>query len=201
MTTDTRPVRRRPFGRWRDGYRQLRQHRAFRIAEPEWDDASQRRLRDLTDRLLAALPTTVPDGDAQTGSGTPSAEASNAAPGMSDSALAQAATNLWRARKKLTADGDDVSRVQRQVARYLRTSQQALDSAGVVVTDHDGERWDPRLALELIAWEDDPSRDRPTVIETVRPTIHLAERRIQMGQVIVAGPPEADENPVEDNRA
>ncbi|NJP97224.1 hypothetical protein HCN51_48710 [Nonomuraea sp. FMUSA5-5] len=175
-------------------FRELRHHPAFRVPPPEWAEPVQEQLA----ALLAALDPpqkATPDGSgAPDGSGTPD---ENAAQGGSermpataadnDKALATAATNLWRAERKLATRGKDAT--SRQAGRYLRTTRQALAEAGLVVQDHDGEAFHSGRSIEVLLFQDDPSLTEETVLETVRPSIYLRDRHIQMGQVIVGCPP------------
>jgi hypothetical protein len=137
-------------------FRQWSQHKAFRIEAPRWSD-------DL-DRYLAELNEVAPEtGD--------------------DAALADAATNLWRARRKL-AQGNE----SKQAARYLRSCAEALAGAGLTVQDHDGEPFHPGRSIDVLLYNDDPEVTVETVVETVRPAVYHHDRRIQSAQVIVAVP-------------
>jgi hypothetical protein len=109
-----------------------------------------------------------------------------AKPPLDDRSLAEAATNLWRAQRRL-ARGDGPR--DRQAGRYLLTCREVLTDAGLVVQDHDGDPYHPGRSLEVLAFQDEPGLTAEVVVETVRPTIYLLDRRIQTGQVIVAGPP------------
>jgi hypothetical protein len=104
-----------------------------------------------------------------------------------DAALADALTNLWRTARKLDADGSDAG-AARQAARHLRTACDAFARAGLSFQDHDGVAFDPGMALEVIAYEPRPDVSSDVVVETVRPCVYSGERRIQVGQVIVARP-------------
>jgi hypothetical protein len=117
------------------------------------------------------------------------AEPSSARPELNEAALADAATSLWRAQRRL--DRGAASARSRQTARFLRACRTALADAGLVVQDHDGDAFHPGRSLAALAFQDDPSLTAETVLETVRPTVYLHEQRIQMGQVIV-GRPAAD---------
>ncbi|WP_406638351.1 hypothetical protein [Amycolatopsis sp. WGS_07] len=152
--------------------RQRRQHKEFRIAEPGLREEERARLRELLEQLSAVLNT------------------KDSGPPLSESDLAEAATALWRARRKLAGVED---RVARQAGRFLSASQDALDAAGVLVQDHDRIPFGSGMALEVLLFQDEPDLDVERVVETVRPSIYLTGRRIQMGQVIV-GRPAAREN-------
>ncbi|MET9261643.1 hypothetical protein [Amycolatopsis sp. NPDC004079] len=144
--------------------RQRKQHKEFRIAEPGLREEERARLRDALEQLSAVLTDASP---------------------LSESDLAEAATALWRARRKLAGAQD---RVARQAGRFLSASQDALDAAGVAVQDHDRIPFGSGMALEVLLFQDEPDLDVERVVETVRPSIYLTGRRIQMGQVIVGRP-------------
>ena len=166
--------------RWRADARQRRHHRPFRIAEPAWDAAERARLLAIVD---AVARTRVED--------QPPAERGEPAEHLSPLAereLSAAATNLWRARRKIAKSGVAESREGKQVARYLRATHDALDQAGVVIQDHDGLEFHPDLSIEVLAFAEDPALTRDVVVETVRPSVYLGDRRIQMGQVVVGCP-------------
>lgn len=108
--------------------------------------------------------------------------------------LALAATNLWRAQRRLAQPGGDPAQA-RQSGRYLQRCRDALVDAGLVVRDHDGEQFHSGRSLEVLVFSDDPALTTETVIETVRPSIFLHDQRIQMGQVIVGCPAQPDATP------
>jgi hypothetical protein len=146
----------------RDEFRQRRYRKEFRIGPAATDlDAL---LTDLRDPPSAA---TVGELD--------------------DDELADAVTNLWRARRRLVREGEETS-ATRQAGRYLRHCQDSLAEAGLVVQDHDGDVFHPGRSVEVLVFQDDPALTVETVLETVRPSIYLNDRRIQMGQVIVGCP-------------
>ncbi len=173
--------------RWWTALRQWRHHPQFRIAEPMWDARERARLTELLGSLPSA-PQDVPKADA-------------GEHGLDEKALADAATNLWRARKKLARSGAANAKANKQVDRYLVASRQAFDSAGVVIQDHDGIAFNPGLSLEALAFQEDPTLTSEIVLDTVRPSVYLADRRIQMGQVIVGSPSTQDTTTPEDHRA
>jgi hypothetical protein len=140
-----------------------------------WGKEERARLRELVTQVSAALSAAE----------RRPAEAGEAGSGLSESDLAAAATALWRARKRL--DGAD-DRAARQAGRLLTMSQESLEAAGVAVQDHDGMAFDSGLALEVLLFQDEPGFTAERVVETVRPSVYLADRRIQMGQVIVGCP-------------
>lgn len=153
------------------GVRQWRQHKAFRIEAPRWSsveyDDLDRYLAELAETLQPAAPE-APDDDA------------------ADAALAEAATNLWRAQRKLAQGKQETQ--GRQAARYLRTCAEALAEAGLTVQDHDGEPFHAGRSVEVLVYSEDPDATAETILETVRPAVYHHDRRIQTAQVIVAVP-------------
>lgn len=174
-----------PVSRLREALRQRRHHRAFRIP-PAWDVAQRARLEQLIASLAAA-------DDEVRQAGEPAFE-------LGERALADAATNLWRAQRRLEQEHGRPSAEARQAGRYLRNSHDALREAGLVVQDHDGDAFHPGLSLEVLVFEDDPALATEVVLETVKPSIYLRDHRIQMGVVIV-GRPAGRKNTGEDTHA
>ncbi|WP_280258731.1 hypothetical protein [Nocardia wallacei] len=152
--------------------RQRRYHRAFRIAPPDWDERGRRQLQ----QLLSEFPCADDNSESP--------------PPLDEHALAEAATSLWRAERKLRSDSGDPAARARQARRYLDRTRQALTGAGLVVHDHDGDAFHPGRSLDVLAFQDDPALTAETVIQTVRPTVYFRDRRIQTGQVIVGCPAE-----------
>lgn len=178
------------LARLRAARRQRRHHPAFRIAPPTWDDAQRVRLERVAADLRQAA-TAVPDRPGPDGTeptGTQPAVMEPAPSSLDDKALAAAATDLWRARRRLDRLGKDRTPAERQTARYLRAVDEALTTAGITVQSHDGDRFDPGLSLEVLAFSDEPDVTAEVVVDTVKPSVYLADRRIQMGQVIVGRP-------------
>ena len=148
-------------------FRQWRQHREIRIAKPSFSEEQCRELAELV-TLLDRIPAEAP------------------APEEDTKALAEAATSLWRAQRKLTQAGRSAE--NRQTGRYLRTCAEALASAGLVVQEHDGTAFSAGRALDVLVYQDDPAVSEETIVETVRPSVYYHDRQIQRGEVIVARP-------------
>ncbi|MFE5845147.1 hypothetical protein ACFQ7N_26380 [Streptomyces niveus] len=165
------------LSRLREDLQQRRHHRAFRIAPLPSDEPSREELA----RLLASVAASATDPGVE--------QQAPAESPLKEKALAEAATNLWRAQRRLTRQGEEASTRSRQTGRYLRSCREALDDAGLLVQEHEGDAFHAGRSLEALAFEDDPSLEADTVRETIRPTIYLHGRRIQMGQVIVGCPP------------
>ncbi|TCO44208.1 hypothetical protein [Actinocrispum wychmicini] len=175
------------LARWRVERRQRRYHEPFRIAEPEWTASERIRLArlldDVADTLAAAKRST------QSAQSTQDVQPqAPAGPVLREKDLAEAATNLWRAQRRITKFADENPREAKRVGRLLVATHDALRQAGVLIQEHDGDEYHPGLSLEVLAYQDDPSLRVEMVQETVRPSVYLADKRIQMGQVIVGSP-------------
>ncbi|MFD3485481.1 hypothetical protein [Streptomyces sp. NPDC058665] len=188
------------LSRLRADLAQRRHHRAFRIAPLPWDEPSREEL----ERLLASVAASAAAVDTAADTGADSGGVSEGGAGsvtagesagpaeeqsLDAKALADAATNLWRAQRRLNRQGEAATSRSRQTSRYLRSCREALDEAGLLVQEHEGDAFHAGLSLEALTFEEDPSLTAETVLETIRPTIYLNGRRIQMGQVIVGSPP------------
>lgn len=99
--------------------------------------------------------------------------------------VARLATEFWRLGRRVQKSGDPVALgVQDSIARI----DDVFAEHHVRTVDHDGQLYDPGLQVEVLHQRDG---DGPLVIlETVRPTITLAGRILQHGQVVVG--PQAD---------
>ncbi|TDC40631.1 hypothetical protein E1211_00535 [Micromonospora sp. 15K316] len=170
--------------RLREELRQRRHHPAFRISAPVWTEQQCRQIEELLAQAQAATP--APTDPMVEPAPTETVAATAAEP--DEAALAAAATNLWRAERKLTPPGERPSPRDRQAARYLRTCAEALADAGLVLQDHDGDAFNPGRALEVLVYQENPALTAETVLETVRPSVYLHGRLVQMGQVIVGTP-------------
>ncbi|GAB2603075.1 hypothetical protein GCM10027168_40120 [Streptomyces capparidis] len=170
--------------------RQRGHHRAFRIGPPPFRVPP----RDEPERPPAAV-TAAATEPARDEPGATSPDSPEAPASLDDKALADAATNLWRAQRRLARPGEAPSRRSRQTGRYLRACLDALTEGGLVVQDHEGDAFHSGRSLEVMVFQDDPSLTEETVLETVRPTIYLHDRRIQMGRVIVGCPVRDDGAP------
>jgi hypothetical protein len=99
---------------------------------------------------------------------------------LDDATAAGIATDLWRARRRAGAHP--------ALARALDSLGERLTRAGVEVQDHDGLRVDAGTALDVVAWEPRPDVEPDVVVETVVPSVYVAGRLVQIGQVVLARP-------------
>jgi hypothetical protein len=105
--------------------------------------------------------------------------------------LGDVATGLWRLRQKLVDPETGRPRDEtRRAYRHLEATWDALAQGGIEIRDHTGERVPSGgvYVLRTIAFQPTPGLQRETVIETVKPSIYLRGRMIQVGEVVVGTP-------------
>jgi hypothetical protein len=105
-------------------------------------------------------------------------------------------TNLWRLKKKLVQPASvQPSEEMRAAYRHMEALWDALAEADIKILDHTGEKM-PKIgvvALKVLAYQPNPNITYEQVQETIKPSIYLKQRMIQMGEVIVSKPQGADE--------
>ncbi|AUH39608.1 hypothetical protein CXR04_04500 [Streptomyces sp. CMB-StM0423] len=169
-----------------DWWRQWKHPREFRVA-PERLDADQ---REQVASHLTSLDAALADLAAARTAAREAAAAPDPAAEFDTGRLAEAATGVWKAQRKLDQQDAVPQKTSRQISKSVRTAREALqDGIELKIKDHDGEDYDPGLPLKVLSFEDDPSLTREVVLETFKPTIHFRGDRIQMGEVVVGRPP------------
>lgn len=173
--------------------RQLFYEKPFRIARPAW---SAKLLRTL--ELAAKGP---PDSHGQ-----PSEAPSQAAAVVERKdfykLIADVATGLWRAKKKMPAEGAaEPPEELRALFRHVESVWDGLSSKDVDVQDYDGERYVAGTAMRVIAFQPTPGTQHEAVAETIRPSVFYKDVLIQRAQVIVAIPEQAEAEQEEDHPA
>lgn len=164
----------------RGGWRQLRYPPEFRIPA----DA------------VRAVPVEEPAAEEPA---APSTELPAPVPDLDDDAMARVATDLWRARRKVAGPRaqEHPGRAVRMAGRHLAGAADHLEQAGISVHDHDGQPYVLGLELVVLAEEQNSAMTRPTITETVRPTVRRSGRVIQLAEVIVGVPPETPDQPTD----
>jgi hypothetical protein len=105
--------------------------------------------------------------------------------------LADISTGLWRLRQRMVSpDTDQPVEEMRRAYRFFASVWDTLHDAGVTIQDHTHTPYDPHLALKVLTYEPTPGVTREQVLETIKPSVYYHQRCIQMGEIIVAIPPE-----------
>jgi len=112
-------------------------------------------------------------------------------PPLSGSALPDLCIGLWRLRRRMIdPDTDRPLEDMRKPFRHLESVWDTLAEAGVDIRDHTNELVPEygSIGLNVLAYQPMPGMTRERVIETVKPSIYVGERLVQMGQVIIGTP-------------
>jgi hypothetical protein len=100
--------------------------------------------------------------------------------------FADLACAAWKLRKQVL----NQSRKEgpNEIDERLAALWGCLSGLGLEIQDHTGSAFDPQLGLDVLAFE--PTSDLPadTVIETVRPTVYLNQKKIVTGLIVVGVP-------------
>jgi hypothetical protein len=96
---------------------------------------------------------------------------------------------IWKMRQKLQDPRTgEMKEEMRSLSRYVDSIIDSLADAGIEIQDHTNAPFDSGQSLEVLAFQPTAGILREVVLETIRPSVYLKGRRIQMGQVIVATP-------------
>jgi len=99
------------------------------------------------------------------------------------------ATEVWRLRQKLVEPGTNRARESfRREYRHLESIWDLLEQAGVRIQDHTGAPFDPGQALKALDRIPTPGITRERVQSTIKPSVYLQGKHIQMGEVLVETP-------------
>ena len=113
------------------------------------------------------------------------------ATGLDDAALANLCTGLWRARRRMVDPATGGAREDMRVPfRHLESVWDTLAKADVEIQDHTDELVPEygAFALEVLAYQPTPGLSRDQVVDTIKPSVYVGGRLVQMGQVIVGTP-------------
>jgi hypothetical protein len=103
--------------------------------------------------------------------------------------MAQLATGVWRLRNKMTdRDSGYPLEGMRKAFRHLESVWDVISQAGIDIQDHTGADYDSGMSLNVIAFQPESGLMKEIVIETIKPSVYLKNRRIQIGEVIVGRP-------------
>ncbi|MCB1130979.1 MAG: hypothetical protein KDN05_07610 [Verrucomicrobiae bacterium] len=101
---------------------------------------------------------------------------------------------VWRIRQRVVdpASGEAVEELDpkssRRIARAVEALIEELERQGVRIRDRTGERYDQGLPEKVIVVEERAELACETIIETLKPTIHLDRTILQLGEIIVGKP-------------
>jgi hypothetical protein len=98
-------------------------------------------------------------------------------------------TYLWRLRQKMVKPGTNQPLDGLQKTFYhLESLWDVFAQVGLDIQDHTNQPFDPGMAIKVVCYQPMSELDRERVIETIKPTLYLQGKQIQMGEVIVGRP-------------
>lgn len=110
-------------------------------------------------------------------------------------AMADIATNVWKAKSKMLDSGSgEVREEMKRVYRHIEGALESFEEIDLEVKDHTGDAFDYGLPLKVITTQPTNGITKESVIETIKPTIYWQNQIIQMGEVVIATP--ASPNPI-----
>ncbi|MDY0152135.1 MAG: hypothetical protein RBS43_07680 [Candidatus Cloacimonas sp.] len=103
--------------------------------------------------------------------------------------FAEVATGLCRLKQRMLEPGTaHPLEEMRRIYRHLESTWETLNEAGIEIMDHINEYYDPGMSISVLAFQPTKGISRELIIETIKPTVYLKGKRIQMGEVIVGTP-------------
>lgn len=103
-------------------------------------------------------------------------------------ALANIATNAWKARSRMVDSEGEPREETKRIYRHVDSILDSLAQLNVEIRDHTGEAFDYGLPLNVITTQPTKGINRDRVIETIKPTIYWNRQLIQAGEVVIATP-------------
>jgi len=115
-----------------------------------------------------------------------------------NSFIKEVSTNLWRIKNRLESE-DDPSHDVLSALRFVQITWDILTQKGVEITDHTNQRIIGGEMLRILSYESVEYLDHTKVIETIKPTISINNKTIQIGEVIVGTPNQEQMNEIHSN--
>ena len=106
--------------------------------------------------------------------------------------IVQLATNLWRINNKLQG-ADESDKTLRSIRRHTEAALDTLAGGKVEIKDHTSQKYIPGMALDVLAFQPDPSVQDEIISETIKPSIYYQDQLIQRGEVVVFMPKKQDQ--------
>jgi len=104
-------------------------------------------------------------------------------------ALAVIATNAWRAQSKMVdSSTGEAKEEMKRVYRHIEAIIESLIQIGIQTIDPTGRAYDSGMALKVVSFEPTPGLTSEEIKETIKPSVALHGRLIQIGEVIVGTP-------------
>jgi hypothetical protein len=103
--------------------------------------------------------------------------------------MVEVCTGLWRIEQNVKIPpGVEPNDKQRRANRHVNSLLDKVRESGFTIKDHTNEPYDSGMNLNVVAFDPRPGISHEVIVETIKPTIHVNDHLIQIGEVIVASP-------------
>lgn len=103
-------------------------------------------------------------------------------------ALADIATNVWKAKAKMLDSSGETREEMKRVYRHVEGVLESFKEIGLEVKDHTGDAFDYGLPLNVVTTQPTQGITKESVIETIKPTVYWQKQILQRGEVVIATP-------------
>lgn len=103
-------------------------------------------------------------------------------------AMADIATNVWKAKTKMLDSSGETREEMKRVYRHIEGVMESFKEIGLEVKDHTGDAFDYGLPLNVVTTQPTQGITKESVIETIKPTVYWQKQILQRGEVVIATP-------------
>lgn len=103
-------------------------------------------------------------------------------------AMADIATNVWKAKVKMLDSSGETREEMKRVYRHVEGALESFQEIGLEVKGHTNDAFDYGLPLKVVTTQPTQGITKESIIETIKPTIYYQKQIIQMGEVVIATP-------------
>ena len=90
-----------------------------------------------------------------------------------------------KAIKMALKDPDRFKTFSRTMSTKINQTLELMKNHKIEVIDHDGEDYYPTMLVDVLVFEKDENIKKPTITETIEPTIYFNSEMVKKGKVIV----------------
>lgn len=149
----------------------------FKLPLPQWPD-EQKVVETITTKIRAMLE------QHESGAGA----VRYAVPPNVLKAMADIATNVWKAKIKMLDSSGETREEMKRVYRHVEGVMESFKEIGLEVKDHTGDAFDYGLPLNVVTTQPTQGITKESVIETIKPTVYWQKQILQRGEVVIATP-------------
>lgn len=102
--------------------------------------------------------------------------------------------HLWRTERRMLDPTTNTPLPEySRLYRHIQSAMESLEEAGFSIQDHTGQPYHEGELLKVIAAEPSSQTLRPTVLQTLKPSIYFQTHQVQLGEVILSVPVEREQ--------